>query len=221
MLKNIIFDWSGTLCDDFELTYACNNFVHTKLGNAPMPRAEYAAAFELPITAYTAKLYPGIPQRRIADLYDLACRRFDAMNERVEPIDHARYIVMRLRLAGYKLFVFSAAAKPALVRQARALQLDRHFRHMTGGVSDKVAQLPEFMQHHGLNPAETLYLGDTAHDIHAGLAAGCWTAGILTGYGTEEQLTAAAPHAMLPDLEHLPLLLENINATDSVCLKSV
>lgn len=221
MLKNIIFDWSGTLCDDFELTYACNNFIHKKLGHEPMTREQYALAFELPISAYNAKMYPGVPHRKIADLYDLAAKKYDSMNERVEPIDHARYIVMRLRLVGYKLYVFSAAAKPALIRQARTLQLDRHFRHMTGGVSDKVAQLPEFLQHHGLNPAETLYLGDMAHDIHAGLAAGCWTAGVLTGYGTEEQLTAAAPHAMLPDLEHLPLLLENINATDPVCLKSV
>lgn len=213
-IKNIIFDWSGTLCDDTEFTYRANNWIHKKLGYPPMTRAEFLAAFELPISRYVSKLYPHTKRSVVDDLYMEACKKYDHLQERVTPVNQAQDIVKYLRAEGYKLFVFSSAGKPMLLRQITALQMKHHFAWLTGGVSDKVAQLPEFMHQHALKPTETAYIGDMSHDIHAGLAAGCRTIGTLTGYGTEAQLRAAfADHGAAPllirDLEQLPPCLNS------------
>lgn len=208
-IKNVIFDWSGTLCDDTEFTYRANNWIHEKLGNPSMTRAEFLAVFELPVSKYVSKMYPGIKHSVVDELYVAACRKFDRLQDKVTPVNQAQDIVKYLQSKGYRLFVFSAAGKPMLLRQIAALQLRNSFTWVTGGVSDKVSQLPEFMRQHALNPAETAYVGDMPHDIEAGLAAGCRTIGTITGYGTAEQLRAAfAAHAAAPciiqDLEQLP-----------------
>lgn len=208
-IKNIVFDWSGTLCNDFELVFACDNEVHQQVGNPPMSREFFARNFELPIDKYLAKMYPDTPRASIDSLYAAACKKYDRLNEKVTEIKNARHIVKDLHSKGYNLYIFSAASRPLLLRQAHALRLDRFFRWITGGVSDKVAQLPEFLRQHGLDPAETMLIGDMVHDMDAGRAAGVLTIGVLTGYGTEEQLSAANPAHIINDLEQLPLLLCN------------
>ena len=212
-IKNIIFDWSGTLCDDTDFTYKVNNWIHKKLGYPPMTRAEFLSVFELPISRYVSKLYPNTKRSKVDDLYEAACKKYDRLQDRVRPINQAQDIVKYLRSKNYNLYIFSAAGKLMLLRQLHACQLRPHFAWVTGGVSDKVAQLPEFLYIHQLNPAETAYVGDMPHDIQAGLAAGCRTIGTLTGYGTEEQIVAAftiygaAPY-IIQDLEQLPLWLK-------------
>lgn len=49
-----------------------------------------------------------------------------------------------------------------------------------------------------LDPEHCLMVGDTTLDIRAGLAAGAQTAAVLCGFGTPDELGAAAPHLLLP-----------------------
>jgi len=58
-----------------------------------------------------------------------------------------------------------------------------------------------------VQPSHAITIGDTPLDIRAGKAAGTLTIGVLSGIGTQAQLEAEAPTAIIKDiLQLLPLL---------------
>jgi len=48
MLKNLIFDWSGTLVDDLDPVVATTNKTLGAYGRDPLTREEFLEKFELP-----------------------------------------------------------------------------------------------------------------------------------------------------------------------------
>lgn len=60
----------------------------------------------------------------------------------------------------------------------------------------------------GLPPEACLIVGDTAADIRTGIEAGAQAAGVLSGFGTREELRGAGAHLLLettPELERVLL----------------
>jgi phosphoglycolate phosphatase-like HAD superfamily hydrolase len=58
-----------------------------------------------------------------------------------------------------------------------------------------------------IQPSHAITIGDTPLDIRAGKAAGTLTIGVLSGIGTQVQLEAEAPTAIIKDISQLfPLL---------------
>lgn len=66
-----------------------------------------------------------------------------------------------------------------------------------------------FARHTGLEPARIAMVGDSAHDLHAGRAAGMVCIGVLTGIAIEADLR---PHAdvVLADIGALPAWLSSL-----------
>jgi HAD superfamily hydrolase (TIGR01509 family) len=63
------------------------------------------------------------------------------------------------------------------------------------------------MERMGIEPGETVYIGDTVADVLASHAAGLYSVGVLTGAGSSSLLSGAGAHRILPDLQYLPELL--------------
>jgi HAD superfamily hydrolase (TIGR01549 family) len=55
----------------------------------------------------------------------------------------------------------------------------------------------------GVPPESCLMIGDTTVDIRAGLAAGCQTAGVLSGFGDEKELSRAGANILLDSVGQL------------------
>jgi len=51
VIRNIIFDWSGTLVDDLPAVLKASNFVLTQAGRPEMSMEEFRAEFSLPYAA--------------------------------------------------------------------------------------------------------------------------------------------------------------------------
>ena len=50
MIRNIIFDWSGTLVDDLPAVWEATNHVFAQSGIAPLSLEQFRAEFALPFT---------------------------------------------------------------------------------------------------------------------------------------------------------------------------
>lgn len=59
----------------------------------------------------------------------------------------------------------------------------------------------------GAGPADGLFLGDSPHDVAAGIAAGVETAAVLWGACSREALAAAGPGHFLSSVEEVPTLV--------------
>ena len=58
MIRNIIFDWSGTLVDDLPAVVEATNYVLTQAGRPEMTLDEFRAEFRLPFTLFYDKHVP-------------------------------------------------------------------------------------------------------------------------------------------------------------------
>ena len=72
-------------------------------------------------------------------------------------------------------------------------------------------QLLAFAAAVGVDPSQAVMVGDSLHDLHAGLAAGMKRAAVLTGIAEAAEL---APHAdvVLPDISHLGAWIDGLQA---------
>ncbi len=68
-------------------------------------------------------------------------------------------------------------------------------------------QLLAFAQEFELDPARCVMVGDSAHDLSAGRAAGMACVAVLTGLSTADDLRPLAD-VVLPDIGHLPVWLD-------------
>lgn len=62
----------------------------------------------------------------------------------------------------------------------------------------------------GVEPRETIFVGDYWPDMQSGREAGVITVGVLTGFESEEKLKKYGADYVIPSVKYLPTLLEKI-----------
>ncbi len=219
VFQNLIFDWSGTLCDDMALTIEATNYVLAQYDRAPLDRAAFRAEFQLPYPDYYAVK---IPEARLEDLEQYYRRAFAASTVGVTLIPHAKEFVEWCRGRGIRCFILTSMDPKAFDEQARQLGMYDYFEHIHSGIHNKEHYIPTLMAQHALDPARTAFIGDMQHDIRAAHCAGITGIGTLTGYNNPTQLAEAEPELTVPHLGALQALLAKCPATparpDAICL---
>lgn len=220
MFRNLIFDWSGTLCDDLALTIEATNYVLAQYNRPALSREAFRAEFQLPYPDYYAAK---TPEAKLEDLENFYRFAFDSSSLQVTEIPHARAFLEFCRTRGIRCFVLTSMDPRAFDEQSRHLNLHHYFEHIHSGVHNKEHYIPGLMKQHGLRAAETAFIGDMQHDINAAHCVGITGIGVLTGYNNATQLSQASPDITVPDLSYLQHLLEKIPApqADSISIHSL
>lgn len=220
MFRNLIFDWSGTLCDDMALTIEATNYVLEQYNRAPLDRDSFRAEFQLPYPDYYAVK---IPEARLEDLENYYRKAFAASTVGVTIIPHAKEFVRWCRSRGIRCFILTSMDPAAFEEQARELGMYDYFEHIHSGIHNKEHYIATLMQQHRLNPHETAFIGDMQHDINAAHCAGITGIGTLTGYNNPAQLAVAAPDIIVPHLGALQNLLSKCppHTSDNICLNGL
>ncbi len=204
MFRNLIFDWSGTLCDDMALTIEATNYVLAQYGRPPLDRAQFRAEFQLPYPDYYAWK---TPEARLEDLENFYRYAFDHSQTGVTLIPHARAFMEWCRSRGIRCFALTSMDPKAFDEQSRQLGIRPFFEAIHSGIHNKEEYIPTVMQQHGLVPSQTAFIGDMQHDIRAAHCAGITGIGVLTGYNNPTQLAEAGPDLIVPHLAALRRLL--------------
>ena len=151
-------------------------------------------------------LLPGVPHLSPAELIQ-RINSAAARAPQVEAVPLAP-LINTLRAQGLKLGVATNDAEiPARAHLAGVGQ-EHAFDFIAGydsGYGGKPApgMCLAFAKAVGLDPSEVIMVGDSAHDLVAGRAAGMRTVAVLTGMAKEAELAPLA-HVVLPDIGHLP-----------------
>ena len=213
--KAILFDLDGTLLDTLEdLATAANRALGT-LGLPAHPTDAYRVFVGDGLRTLAERILPG--EQRSAAQVDALVAAFEreysrTWNERTAPYAGVPEMLDRLTGDGYRMSVLSN--KPDAFTRLCVEQLLPHwtFAPLYGqrpGVPKKPdpAAALAIAAELGLDPAEVLYLGDTATDMHTARAAGMVAVGVLWGFRTADELRAAgARHLITHPGELAPLL---------------
>ncbi len=211
MIRNLLFDWSGTLVDDQPGVICAVNGMLRAAGAAEMTREDFKASFRLPYTEFFAEVLPGLPLERLQELY---LEHFTHAHADIEILPHAREFIQFAADTGRRMVVLSSAPLPHVMAQAEALGLRDAFEVMRCGVLDKRTEIHGLLAELDMAAAETAFIGDMRHDIDAGHAAGVVTIATCTGYESAETLMTAEPDMLVPDLSRLPALLGPLSGGD-------
>jgi phosphoglycolate phosphatase len=205
MIRNIIFDWSGTLVDDLPAVWSATNHVLLQSGLAEMTLEQFRAEFCLPFTKFYNRYTPHISIQQL-ELWFHA--RFKEVQHSVVELPHARSFLQFCRARGYRCFLLSTIHRDHYAVQTAINGFGEFLERPYVEVWNKREKIHAILTENGLHPRETLFIGDMEHDIETARHGGVHSCAVLTGYNTLTQLKAASPDLIVEHLGELQQLLE-------------
>ncbi len=204
MIRNIIFDWSGTLVDDLPAVWQATNYVLAQAERPEMSLEQFRAEFCLPFTGFYNRHVPHVPLPQLETWFH---NRFRQVQDSVCELPHAREFLEFCRARRLRTFLLSTVHRDHFAVQSALTGFDEYLDKPYISVWDKRQKIGEILQENDLQPDETLFIGDMQHDIETARHGGVHSCAVLTGYNTLEQLRAAEPDLIV---EHLGELRETL-----------
>lgn len=205
MIRNIIFDWSGTLVDDLPAVWQATNFVFRQAGIAELSLAQFRAEFCLPFTKFYDRYTPHIATSQLESWFH---GHFKKCQDSVADLPHARAFLEFCRREGLRTFLLSTVHRDHFAAQTAGNQFHELLERPYLEVWDKRAKIHEILAENNLRPDETLFIGDMEHDIETARHGGIHSCAVLTGYNGVEQLRASGPDLIVEHLGELQGILE-------------
>ena len=205
MIKNIIFDWSGTISDDFKPVYEAIMIVMEKMISKNISTEEFRREFELPPVKFWQKYIPNIDLDEEHKLFLDAIHKVDPPT--IYPI--IKKVLEDLKSKGLNLFVISSHPHEKLMVEAVSYGITDLFSEIRGGIYDKVKSLEDITTENKLTKQETVYIGDMIYDIEAGKKVGVKTIAVTYGYQDKDKLSKMNPDHIISSPEELVNIINN------------
>jgi phosphoglycolate phosphatase len=202
VIRNIIFDWSGTLVDDLPAVWRATNYVFKQAGAAEMTLDQFRAEFCLPFKGFYSRYVPHVSLPQLEQWFH---SHFRAVQHLARELPHAREMLLFCRDQGLRTFLLSTIHRDHFAAQSAATGFNQFLEHLYIEVWDKRTKILEILRTHELNADETLFVGDMQHDIETARHGGIFSCAVLTGYNRLDQLRAVEPDLIV---EHLGELRE-------------
>lgn len=201
MISAFIFDWSGTLSDDFDMVYRATAEVIRQLdGGYKLSEQEYRRHFELPYMNFYKNYGLDCTKKQVDELFFKAVEKNGVFPT---PFASSRSVLEQLRQQGHKTYLFSAHPAHLVKREVAAFGFADVFDGIQAGIVDKVVSLKGFVHHNKLDPKKTAYVGDLVHDVQAAKAAGVKSVAVFSRYQEPDKLVYAKPDFIAEKLEDL------------------
>lgn len=204
-IRNIIFDWSGTLVDDLPAVWQATNVVFRKAGVKELSRDEFRVEFQLPFEGFYRR---HLPESALPQLEEWFHGAFRENQDSVVALPHAREFLRFCRDRHVRTFLLSSVADEHYAKQAAKTGFGEFIDHPYLGVMDKRRMISVILANHGLKAGETLFIGDMEHDVETAKCGGVRSCAVLTGYNKEHQLRAAEPDVLVGHLGDLREMLQ-------------
>jgi phosphoglycolate phosphatase len=205
VIRNIIFDWSGTLVDDLPAVLKASNFVLSQAGKPVMSLEQFRAEFSLPFKKFYDHHTPEVPLEKLEKWFHAEFRR---AQDCVVGLPHAREFLKFCRAKKIRTFLLSSVHDDHFKVQCQVTGFAEFLDRPYTGVWDKREKIHEILAENNLRPEETVFIGDMEHDIETAQHGGVHSCAVLTGYNTLSQLRNAKPDLIVEHLSELRELLE-------------
>lgn len=169
--KHVVWDWNGTLLNDFLLCVDCLNEQLKKLNLPPCTPERYREIFEFPLINVYRTL--GFPVNDAARFHEICVDFMNAYERRrgnCHLHDGARAFIHKVCELGLTQSVFSAYSHQKLAPVLAEYDLNLYFSCFSGSndlSGNKIDRGPAHLRELGFAPRDVLYIGDTTHDIEA------------------------------------------------------
>ena len=210
MNKAFIFDWSGTLSDNFHCFCQVCNLMFQELGKETISEKEIRSNFTIPYMKFWNKYFPDLSKEKQCMLFEKYIHKVDEP-ELFTKVDE---IIKLLDSSGWKIFILSSDPISKLIPQTKKSGLSHLFQKVVGEVHEKNKIILSLVNEFDLDKSLTFYVGDTSGDVEAGKDANVKTIGISWGFQDRSVLSKSNPDFLIDDI----IEIKDIISTDQYYL---
>jgi phosphoglycolate phosphatase-like HAD superfamily hydrolase len=208
MIRNIIFDWSGVIVDDLVAVHKTTMLLFKELGAEEISLEEFKKEWEQPYMLFYEKYNIPIDLEKENTLFKFFYKSA-SLEYPSKPCSSVKETLERLKKSGINMIVLSSNIVENIMNEIERFGLQGIFGEINGGVHDKAEVIQEMIERNNLNPGETIFIGDTTHEVEAGKKADTLTGAVTWGYQSEDKLKSSSPDFIIHDLKELESIILN------------
>ena len=203
----IAFDWDGTLFDSTQIIVRCIQQAVGDVGGTVPSDTAASYVIGMGLMEALAHAAPDVPRERYAELGAHYRRHYMARQDDLSLFPGVLPMLAGLRERHHWLAVATGKSRRGLDEVLRSEQLHGVFdgsrtADETAGKPDP-RMLHELMREFGAEPARTLMIGDTTHDLQMALNAGCPSVAVSYGAHDTAGFEALKPQAVVHSVREL------------------
>ena len=209
--RAILFDLDGTLIDSIGLILSSYHHTLAVHGFPPVSDEEWLAGVGTPLRVQLRR-WARSPEEMDGLVATYRQHNLTNHDTMVRPYEGIVPLVRRIRARGYRTGIVTSKNQEGARRGLRLVGLEAEMEVLI--CADSVANPkphPEpvllGMERLGSSPAETLFVGDSIHDLHSGRAAGARAGAVLWGPFRRPALEVGQPDYWLERPADLDTLL--------------
>jgi len=210
-IRTALFDLDGTLIDSIDLILASYRHTLAAHGLPPVPDSEWLRGVGTPLRVQLGQ-WATSPEQLLA--LTATYRDYNLANhdQMILSYPGITELLQGVRTAGLRTGVVTSKNREGTRRGLRLFGLEEFIEIMV--CADDVERpkphpepVRRAVQQLGADPATTIFVGDSIHDLHSGRGAGVLTGAVLWGPFRREELEPADPDFWLETPEDLKRLL--------------
>ncbi|MFC1586857.1 HAD family hydrolase [Planctomycetota bacterium] len=168
-IKNVIWDWNGTMLDDVEYAVDIMNGILDKYRLPLIDIQQYRDIFDFPVRDYYVKLGFDFSKLSFEEVGMEFINAFYANSRGCRLRQGCASTIRELHARGYRQWLLSAAETGAITRLLEHFELLDYFDKVIGidnhFAAGKIELGRKWLKSSGINPATVIMIGDTVHDF--------------------------------------------------------
>ncbi len=182
--KNILWDWNGTLIDDAFLSLNAVNSMLDKMNKKPITIEDYYKYVDTPIINF----YKHILTDDELDFPKISSDFHEFYNSHLSDtplVKDAKFVLNELKRKGANQFIITATKESSAKELTKQYGISEFFNNIIGAddfsAGSKIERAVKFFTENNIVANETVFIGDTLHDLETAnhLGIDC----ILVTYG--------------------------------------
>lgn len=206
-MQAVLFDNDGTIADTEGMILESFRYATNKVLGKSFPDEMFMAKSGIPLADMMAD-YTDDPavQKQLLDTYRSYNHKIH--DERIALFEGERAALDELVAMGVRLGVVTSKLHVLAQRGLDVLDISRYMEVLIAAddcpkAKPDPAPILAGCTALGVDPAQTVYVGDSPFDIQAGLAAGCFTVAVTWGHHSADALRGQHPHALIARFDEL------------------
>lgn len=200
MVKNIIFDWSGVIKDAVLGHLWIVNQIFKKFGAKEISLEELRENWVQPYMRFYDKYLPDLTIEKEQDAYKKA---ISECPQEAKPFSGIAELIKKFKEKGIRMAVLSSDLSDTILPEVEKFGLKGVFEEIVSDSHDKEESISGIMKRNNFRPEETIFIGDSNHEVEVGKNNNIKTAAITWGFASEKNLKLANPDFIIHNLKEL------------------